>query len=85
MEQGVGHIALGVDHQGGDVPQGGFLQQVDAQAGLAGAGHADDDGMRGQVVGIVEQGLVDGFASLGIKNAPQVELVIGLHSGCPPH
>ena len=35
MQQQVGEVALGVDHDGRDILQGGFFEQTDAQAGLA--------------------------------------------------
>src|SRR5262249_29760832 len=53
-----GEIALGVDDHGGNAVDGGFLQEADAQAGLARAGHADDDTVRGQVAGVVHDVLV---------------------------
>ena len=76
MEQEIGQVALGVNHQGGDALQGGLFQQGDAQAGLAGTGHSGDDGVGGQVGGVVEERLVEGFASGGIEKAAEVEFVI---------
>jgi len=58
--------------------QGGLFQQGDAQTGLAGAGHAGDDGVAGQVGGVVEQGLVEGFTIGGIEEAAEVEFFSGM-------
>ena len=69
MQQGVGHIALGIDHQGRNAVQGGLFQQVDAQAGLARAGHADHDRMGGQVSRVVEQRLVGSFVLFWVEDA----------------
>jgi hypothetical protein len=54
-QQQVRDVALGVDDQRRDAVEGRFLEQRDAQAGLAGAGHADADGVRRQVLRVVQQ------------------------------
>jgi hypothetical protein len=69
VQQHVGDIALGVDHQGGDAVESGFFQQVDTQAGLARASHAHHHGMGGQVLGIVKQRLSARLVSFGIEYA----------------
>ena len=50
MQQGVGDVTLGINHQSGDTLEGGLFEDVDAQAGFTGTGHPDDNGMGGQVV-----------------------------------
>ena len=47
-----------VDADGRDAVDGGFLQQRQAQAGLAAAGHADADGVGRQVLRVVEHQVV---------------------------
>ena len=54
-QQQVADVALGVDGDGRHAVDGGLLQQRQAQARLAAAGHADADGVGGQVPGVVEQ------------------------------
>ncbi len=49
-QQQVAEVALGVDDEGRDAVDRGLLEQRDAQAGLAAAGHADADRVRGQVL-----------------------------------
>lgn len=76
VEEGVGDVAFRVDHEGGDVVEGGFFEQVDAEAGLARACHADDDGVGGEVGGIVEQGF------FGFEIFAKKELSVGFEHGC---
>lgn len=76
MEEGVGDVAFRVDHEGGDVVEGGFFEQVDAEASLARAGHADDDGVGGEVGGVVEQGF------FGFEIFAKKELSVGFEHGC---
>ena len=73
VEEGVGDVAFGVNHQRGDTLQGGFFEQADAQPGFAGAGHADDDGVGGEVGGVVEEGFARGFGEGGVVAATEVE------------
>ncbi len=54
-QQQVGDVAFRVDHNRRDAVERGFLEQRQAQAGLAAAGHADADGVGGQVARVVEQ------------------------------
>ncbi len=55
-QQQVGDVALGIDDDRRHLVQRGLFQQVDAEAGLAAAGHADADRVGGQVAGVVHQG-----------------------------
>src|SRR5690606_11848546 len=50
----VAQVALGVDGQDGDAVDGRLLDQAHAEAGLAAAGHAHDDGVGGEVAGVVQ-------------------------------
>ena len=70
VEGEVAEVAFGVDGDDGDAVQRGFFEQGDAEAGFAGAGHADDDGVGGEVGGVVE----DGGAGLGQDLVAEVEL-----------
>ena len=54
----VGEVALGVDQQGRDAGVEALLDQHDAEAGLARAGHADDHAVRRQVAGGDRDGLL---------------------------
>jgi hypothetical protein len=64
VEQEIGKIAFGIDDDGGDAIDGGFLKQADAEAGLAAAGHADADGVGDQVLGIEEKEAIVLFAEI---------------------
>ena len=79
VQQQVGHVAFGVDHDGRDAVQRRFFQQADAQTGLARAGHAHHECVRGQVGRVVKQRLVAGFACRRVKNTSQVEFSFGVH------
>ncbi len=72
-QQQVGEVALGVDDHGRDAVDRGLLEQVDAEAGLAAAGHADDHGVRDQVARVVEQGLVARRERRRVERPAQVE------------
>ncbi len=50
VERQVPHVAFRIDDQARDAVQQSFLDQVDAQTGLARASHPDDDSVRGEVV-----------------------------------
>ena len=54
-EQQVGEVALGIDGDRRDAVDRRLFEQRQAQAGLAAAGHADADGVRRQVLRVVEQ------------------------------
>ncbi len=58
LQQQVRQVALGVDEDAGDVIDDRLFENADGQAGLARAGHADDDAVRRQVAGIVHDELV---------------------------
>ena len=55
-EEQVREVAFGVDYDGGDAVNGGFLEESDAESGFAGACHADADGVGDEVFGVVEEG-----------------------------
>src|SRR5690606_23697058 len=76
LREGEGQVAevtLGVDGQDWHPVNGGFLDEADAQPGLAAAGHADDDCVGGQVAGVVEHGLAGHGHVIGLDLAAQVE------------
>ena len=76
MQQQVGQVALWIDHQSRDPIERGFLQQIDTQTSLAGTGHADDDAMGGQVLGIITYGLCGQFSCLWVPNSAQIILPV---------
>ena len=51
----VAHVTLRVEDQGRDPLRERLFEQHDPESGLAGAGHPDDHGVRGQVVRIEDQ------------------------------
>ena len=57
-QEQVPHIALRIDDQRGDTLQETFLEQHDAEAGLARPGHADDDAVGREVRGVVHDQVV---------------------------
>ena len=57
-EEQVGEIALGIDGQHRDAVDRGLLDEPDAQAGLAAAGHADADRVGDQILRVVEDQFV---------------------------
>ena len=62
-EQQIAEIALGIDDDRGDAVDGRFFEQRQAEARLAAAGHADADGVRGQVLRVVEQQFIGRLAA----------------------
>ena len=50
MHQGIGNVPLGIDHNGWDVVQCRFFQQIEAKAGLARASHAHNHSMGHQII-----------------------------------
>ena len=72
-EQQVGEIALGIDDDGRDAVDGRFLDQRQAQAGLAAAGHADADRVGDQVLRVVEDQAVLRLLLLPVIGPAQVE------------
>ena len=57
-QQQVAKIALGINRDDRDVVHGGFFEETNSQPGLTRARHADDHGMRGEVLGVIEDKLV---------------------------
>ncbi len=78
-EHQVGQVAFGVDDDGGDLIDRGFLEEADAQARLTASRHADADGMGHEVLGVIEEiiggdGL--GFRIDGLSEIKKAELLI---------
>ena len=69
----VRNVALGVDHERRNAVERGLLQDRDAKARLAAAGHADADGVRRQVARVVHQGLAGERVSCGVVAAADIE------------
>ena len=81
-EQEIGQIPFRIDYDGGDGIYGRLLEQADAQAGLAAAGHADTDRMRQQVLRVIQK---EGPRRRGLGLTTQVEYAESfklLHSAC---
>ncbi len=75
VQQQVADVTFGVNDDRRDAIQDGFLEQGDAQAGLAAAGHAQDQTVGGQVARIVIDHLIlDDLIRLGLIEAPDVEV-----------
>ncbi len=72
-QQQVAQIALGVDRDHGDAVDGRFFDQRQAQAGLAAAGHADADGVRDQIAGVVEHQVVERPTRVHVELAAEIE------------
>ncbi len=72
-EREVAHVALRVDREHRDSREQGLLEQHDAEAGLAGAGHADDDSVGREIGGPHRQALVFGLISLGPDDVAEPE------------
>ena len=72
-QQQVAEIALRVDADGRDAVDRRFLEQREAQPGLAAAGHADAHRVCGQVLRVIEHQIVPECIRLRIELAPQVE------------
>src|SRR5262249_20076746 len=82
-EQQVGEIALGIDDDRRDAVDRGLLQQSDAEAGLPAARHADTNGMRHQVFGVVQQQIILALLTFQVVLSAQVEdaqLFVILHA-----
>ena len=85
-EQQVGQIALGVDGDHRDVVDQRLLEQAERQAGLAAAGHADDDGVGGQVLGVVQDQFLSELSGVHVECLAQVknaELFVIRHGALP--
>ncbi len=88
-EQQVAHVALGVDDDGRQPVNGRLLEQRDAQAGLAAAGHADDGRVRGQLLALDEQRPAGCLAGVRVDFPAQVEeielfVIDRVRHGAPP-
>ena len=55
VQHQIGEITFRIDDQGGDPIDRGFFEQTDTETGLPAAGHPDADGVRDQILGVVEQ------------------------------
>ena len=74
-EAEVGQIALRVDEQRGHAGAQGLLDQHDAEAGLAGTGHAHDHAVSGEIAGAHDRGGVLGpLAGGGVDRSAQEEV-----------
>jgi hypothetical protein len=74
VEKQIREIALGVNDDRGNAVDGCLFEEVDAQAGLARAGHADDHAVRGQIAGVVHDVFVrQHFVLAEVVLAPQVK------------
>ena len=72
-EQQVGQVALGVDRDHRDVVDQRLLEQAQGQPGLAAAGHADDDGVGGEVLRVVQDEVRLQSTRIGVERLAQVE------------
>jgi hypothetical protein len=63
-KQQVGDVSLRIDRQDRHAVDRRFLDERQAQAGLAASGHADADGVCHQIAGVVEDGRVLKFPPL---------------------
>ena len=72
-EKQVGDIPFGIDGDHRNIVDQRFLQQPDPQAGLAAAGHADDNGMGQKVFGIIKDQFISPLPGRHIKGFSQVE------------
>ena len=66
-------VALGVDHERRNAIERGLLEDRNAKARLAAAGHADAHGVRRQVPRVVHQGLAGERVFRGVVAAADVE------------
>jgi hypothetical protein len=72
-EQQVGQIALGIDEQRRHAVQRRLLDQGQAEAGLAAAGHPDAHRVGDQILRVVEEEILGGLLRLPVVEPPQVE------------
>ena len=73
LQQQICHVAFGVNDYHGHLVQCGFFQQNNTQAGLAASRHADTNGMRGQIAGVVEKGAVEQAFSIEVVFSAEIE------------
>ena len=69
----VGDVAFGIDDERRDVIHSGFFEHADAESGLTGTGHAENDAVGDEVARVVENKVVGGFVGGGIDFASEVE------------
>ena len=72
-EEEVREVAFGIDHDGGNVVDRGFLNQADAQAGLAAAGHTDANRVRHQIFRVVQDEVFALLLVVDVVLSPEVE------------
>ena len=72
-EHEIGQVALGVDHDRRHAVERGLLDDADAEPRLARARHADADGVRGQVLRVVEDVAVLQRLGLDVVRLAEVE------------
>jgi hypothetical protein len=72
-EEQIGEVALGIDEDGRDAVDGRLLDERQAEAGLAAAGHAHADRVGDQVLRVVEDEAVLRFLLLPVVGPAQVE------------
>ena len=72
-EQQVAEIALWVDGNDRDAIHRRFLDHADAQSGLAAAGHADDDRVCRQVLGVIQDQFVGALAGREVLDPAEIE------------
>ncbi len=73
VQQQVAQVALGVDGNDRDVVDQRLLEQADAQSGLAAAGHADDDRVCRQVLGVIQDQFVGALAGREVLDPAEIE------------
>ena len=78
-EREVAHVALRVDDQRRNARQQRLLEQDDGEAGLAGAGHADDDAVGRQVARADDEIVGAGLAGRGVDDLAEVERAAVCH------
>ncbi len=72
-QEQVAEVALRIDHDRRNAIDRGLLEQVDADARLAAAGHADADGVRDEIRRVVQQVSRLGGLRRRVDRAPKVE------------
>ena len=72
-QEQVAEIALRIDGNDRHAVDGRFLDQIQAQAGLAAAGHADADRVGDEIARVVEHGLVAGRPGRDVVAPAEVE------------
>src|SRR5262249_3195064 len=77
LEKQVREVAFDVDDDARDAVDGGFFEQGEAEAGLAGAGHADDDAVGQQVAGVIHHRRRVGPRGVGGEDVLRAEVEAG--------